>query len=160
MQVGSGRHHESQGAIDNSTRVLSPTEERHDICAQRCYRKHHCENNVVEVLKKLDCMRIEAFRWPARMERSVSCFWRDDGVDGVRDLWEQVRYRVFCFLCVFSSAGGMQDSDPVIFVVRFWGHVSLPQQPWTEDDARCFKDTLQIVNVLSKTLRSTSTDHC
>ena len=40
-------------------------------------------------------MRIEAFRWRARMERRVSCFRRDDGVDGVHDLWEHFRYSFF-----------------------------------------------------------------
>ena len=30
--------------------------------------------------------------------------------------WEQVRYRVFCFLCAFFfRAGGMQDPDPVMY---------------------------------------------
>ena len=82
---------------------------------------------------------------------------RDDGVDGVHDTWGQVRCGVFLLLVrFFLGTGGMQDPDTGMFA----NALRLSQEPRTEDEARCFKDTLQTVNVHSKRLRSTWIDHC
>ena len=77
-------------------------------------------------------------------------------MDGVHDILEQVRCGVFASCAFFLRTGGMQDPDTVMFA----NALRLPQEPWTEDEARCFKDTLQTVNVHSKTLRSTWINHC
>ena len=66
------------------------------------------------------------------MGRRVSCFFlRDDGVDGVHDILEQVRCGVSASCAFFLRTGGMQDPDPVMFA----NSLRLPQKPWTEDEA-------------------------
>ena len=107
VQVSSGRHHESQGAIDNSTRVLSPIDERPDICAQRCYRKQGTQ----------EARLCEDRGFPlAGAERRVSIFWRDDGVDGVHDMLGAGPLQFFFVSCpFFLRVGGMQDPNPVMY---------------------------------------------